>query len=407
MNVKKEDKYSEIATTLDALFSKHKFDTQSISNLKRCVDNWVTKNDSHMEFLGSNLTGVHEISFTVDDDDDLFIYIFKESRSVVQNEIYKVDGISSTWVYKSSAPYILLFYFMYRYLHSDLNDKKKIMAMELLYTLFSFKTLGSIYSWYFPTKVKKDVAISVYEELDMKFLLKKVKSWLALIEYRAKADFLPPDGYNLERLTRFTTLDCIYILEDSRNRYKSMMKNIYEVLIRVNEQNLKTHSQSSVILDNEGGRMRVVSERPDIILHTLHRLMITQSDFIDDGLIHLVANILVTLDKDLFKVILGKSMSILTMKENEDILEKDIKMSINYLNRRGIHNNYKTKMLEVIRFMKGYWSSGNIPDEGFSGLKERVMTLCVVKNHGVNRNNKANITIGLLIYLLVRPISGE
>jgi hypothetical protein len=360
-----------------------------------------------MEFLGSNLTGVNEISFTVDDDDDLFIYIFKESRTVVQNEIYKVDGISSTWVYKSSAPYILLFYFMHRYLLSDLNQKDKITAMELLYTLFSFKTLGSIYSWYFPIKVKKEVAISVYEELDMKFLLKKVKSWSALIKYRAKADFLPPDGYNLERLKRFTTLDCIYILEDSRNRYKSMMKNIYEVLIRVNEQNIKTHSQSSVIPDDEGGRMRDVSERPDIILHNLHRLMITESDFIDEGLIHLVANIMVTLDKDLFKVILSKSIPILTMKENEDIPEKAIKMSIDYLNRRGINNNYKMKMLEVIRFMKGYWSSGNIPDEGFSSLKERVLKSCVIKNHGVNRNNKANITIGLLIYLLVRPISGE
>jgi hypothetical protein len=135
--------------------------------------------------------------------------------------------------------------------------------------------------------------------------------------------------------------------------------------------------------------------------------MITESDFIDEGLIHLVANIMVTLDKDLFKVILSKSIPILTMKENEDIPEKAIKMSIDYLNRRGINNNYKMKMLEVIRFMKGYWSSGNIPDEGFSSLKERVLKSCVIKNHGVNRNNKANITIGLLIYLLVRPISGE
>ena len=95
---------------------------------------WCNKSDVYVDFLGSNLTGVHNIRFSDYDNDVLFVDILNVDKSLLRTDLYNLKDIHPERKVSSDTYYLTMSYLMYRVSVSKLSlDDKKLCLEELYY----------------------------------------------------------------------------------------------------------------------------------------------------------------------------------------------------------------------------------------------------------------------------------
>ncbi|MCI4435728.1 MAG: hypothetical protein JHC33_02810, partial [Ignisphaera sp.] len=265
------------------------FDVKLLMEFKKYRLNWAQKNSSHIEFLGSNLTGVHNIRYSSVDEDMLFIDILNVDQNKLRNDLYLVPGINKAHKVASNVTYITLVYLMHMFSQSKLKNDDKSDAIKELYYIFAYKAISSLYTNYFPYPVSESVAKMVYERLSNRYLIKKLGTWQDVLEYRTR-DLLH-GGIHYNRILNLNTDNATRIIADMQSRLRENIKEIYNVLVEVNASNERIYSSSMIQTDEEGESTRDITVRPDNYILYINSIIRNENDFINDDLVYLITSI--------------------------------------------------------------------------------------------------------------------
>ena len=390
--------------TLKEVFDIHgltKVDIDIYKKIQVFRIGWTQKAPEYIDFLGSKLTGVHPIRFSTRDEDMFFVDIFNIDQPSLTEDLWATKGIDKNKKVTSNPLYITLVYLMHLTITSrDIGKHREDMLREL-YFIFGYKVISSLFTHYFKFTVDPSTALAVNERLSNKFIIKKVNNWQELFEYRA-LDVLPK-GLHYLRLNRLDVDESNRIISDMQGRIRDMLKNIYIILMEVKDSNDKLVSRSNIEMTEDGASIKDNTNRPDRYVNYMLSIIDNPSDFIDDDMIYLLNNSYKNLNsRDIYTTL--EFMSENNFKDRNKIIENIIISSISYLNIKGIHSDYNKHMLDVIKYLKGYFISSSVRDKVILDTKKELLNL--VKKLPVTKVNwnYTGLVTYAIIYIFIRSV---
>lgn len=390
--------------TLKEVFDIHgltKVDIDIYKKIQVFRIGWTQKAPEYIDFLGSKLTGVHPIRFSTRDEDMFFVDIFNIDQPSLTEDLWATKGIDKNKKVTSNPLYITLVYLMHLTITSREIGKHREDMLRELYFIFGYKVISSLFTHYFKFTVDPSTALAVNERLSNKFIIKKVNNWQELFEYRA-LDVLPK-GLHYLRLNRLDVDETNRIISDMQGRLRDMLKNIYIILMEVKDSNDRLVSRSNIEMTEDGASIKDNTNRPDRYVNYMLSIIDNPSDFIDDDMIYLLNNSYKNLNsKDIYTTL--EFMSDNNFKDRNKIIENIIISSISYLNIKGIHSDYNKHMLDVIKYLKGYFISSSVRDKVILDTKKELLNL--VKKLPVTKVNwnYTGLVTYAIIYIFIRSV---
>lgn len=244
-------------TTLLDVFDEHfkdvKIDKRLLDALYRFQVAFLNRDAEHLAFFGSNLIGVHSIRWRVADTLKFYKDVCEIDYSLLEKELRSVTTIVQEYKISSDALNLTLMYLIHRIVTSPkLNDTQRKRGAYDTALIFFYRCIAIRQSDYFHFPADPKLAQAAYAELNNKFLIKKVGSWRAVMEYRAK-DLVDPKGLHYPGLALFTDDSATtYAISDSENRIRDLYKNYYKVFEHARVQGHRIHSTSATFTDAEG-----------------------------------------------------------------------------------------------------------------------------------------------------------
>ena len=390
--------------TLKEVFDIHgltKVDIDIYKKIQVFRIGWTQKAPEYIDFLGSKLTGVHPIRFSTRDEDMFFVDIFNIDQPSLTEDLWATKGIDKNKKVTSNPLYITLVYLMHLTITSKEIGKHREDMLRELYFIFGYKVISSLFTHYFKFTVDPSTALAVNERLSNKFIIKKVNNWQELFEYRA-LDVLPK-GLHYLRLNRLDVDESNRIISDMQGRIRDMLKNIYIILMEVKDSNDRLVSRSNIEMTEDGASIKDNTNRPDRYVNYMLSIIDNPSDFIDDDMIYLLNNSYKNLNsKDIYTTL--EFMSENNFKDRNKIIENIIISSISYLNIKGIHSDYNKHMLDIIKYLKGYFISSSVRDKVILDTKKELLNL--VKKLPVTKVNwnYTGLVTYAIIYIFIRSV---
>jgi len=397
-------------TILD-VFEDHlghiKFDKEFYVAVSRFRTGWATKNNDNIEFLGSNLLGSNPIRFTALDEETLFLDILEVDKNELKKDLHSIKGIDPSRAVTSNVFYLTMTYLMHGFTVSKHIGKDRDNAVREVYYIFAYRAMSSLISHYFKYDVERSIAVAVNEQLSNKFLIKKLGTWQKVFEYRSDA-VIQPKGLHAKRVYTYTTDDAVRIVMDLQGRIRETVKNIYLVLIDVNENNnkVKVTSLDKTDIDGESVISDIV-DRPDMYIIYIKDIVYKYNDFIKDDLMHVIANILnMPNTKDLYETLTYISEnSMRDIKGTGFLIEASIDIPIEYLSKQQILSNYQSDINQILIMLKNYYTGSRVDNKDMDKVKKMLKKIYMHATGKKNKTAVSNIRVGVMLYIILRALA--
>ena len=384
-------------------FIQVEFDEKLYNKIKALRYYWSQKSEEYIEFLGSNLVGVHTIRFSVQDEDMLFVDILNTDQVALKHELHRTKGIDKTRKVAANVTYLTLTYIMHGFATSKSIGKHMEDAIRETYYIFAYKAISSLYSHYFKYPVDISLAQSVNERLTNKFLLKKFKNWGEVFEYRAK-DVLP-NGLHWGKLLMYNAEITNKIIPDLQNRVRDLVKNIYVVLIDIKEKNERIISTSLETIGADGDKaIQSLTNRPDMYANFCKSICRSRIDFIKPDICYIIEKIsgskLAQPIEPVLEVVLEEFTDL------EKFIDEVMISSIECLASKNVNGGYEKDVYNVILILKTLYSNISKIKLASEAKKRIVGFLHKTRNRKVKGKKFIRINMGvcICIYVFLRAV---
>lgn len=238
--------------------SKHiKFDQKLAKSIHTYVAGLMNRNEDHVMFFGSNLTGPYPLRFKTGDRNEWFVDIKDIDEFAIRKRIREETIIDESWERATDVFNMDCLYTVHRWLNSNLSEKEKHKAIHDTLMALNIKLMGSIMARYFPYSCDEGTALEVYARLSKKFHIKKFGNWRGVLENRAD-DVTAVTSKWLPVLKAFNDdAEIAQCISDIQGRLRSMIKYIWDVLEKVKLDQQKFNKTSMSI---DAGGEKVLQE---------------------------------------------------------------------------------------------------------------------------------------------------
>lgn len=283
----------QLKEVLDEHFSHVKFDKKLMEVVCRFQFEYINGTSERLDFFSGNLLGAHIVRFTDADVQKFFDRVIDVDRERLSDDIDHCPAINPKFIVSSDRLNITLFYVMHRFLTSPLL-KPELAAKAAHFTalIFFYRCLAAILSDWFKFPADEEICKLAYSKLSMKFLIKKLGSWLKVCEYRANSLLDKEEGIHFGNIVKFTDdLSIVYAMNDSQGRIRELLKDYYAVFEKVRVSGDSIATTSSVYTDAEGED--TVKEKlksiESMVIYAKH-IIISRDDFVVDRIVSIIAN---------------------------------------------------------------------------------------------------------------------
>ena len=394
---------------MDEQCSHLKFDNRLLSQLERFVQNFINKSPEHVKCLGSNLTGVNRLSWSLDDRlewEENFLGI--EGRELRQrilalphmDDVGRVAGdnfnISCCWL-------------AHRFYISDLPPRSKEKGMKLSMDILQYKLLSSIHSHYFKFPVDQNVAEATYAELSRKYDIKRYGSWRGVLDSRSE-NIISTGEIHEQTIRRFDDdIAIVKMIQDIQFRLRDKIKNIWEVMARVIENDMKFGTVSSTVELDGALVTRDIERLSGDYLIFIKEVAAEQNRFIKPDLVQVVESTMATMPEKPFEQLLIVFTNKVAKSDKKaiELLELTMEHLFNV-----VLSDRKTKMRMndipgVLNRIRGLYTASRSSNPILEEMKEIGEKMVRKDVKIVNNANVAALRTGLLLYIVLRTMCKE
>lgn len=288
--------------TLNDVFTRHfanvKFDKQLSGKVNRFHIYMSSSSTEHMQFFGGNLLGVNVLRFTPRDIRKFFDTVIEIDYATLETDLRKVPTIYHDNSISGDVFNLTLFYMIHRfYTSAVLSEPDRMRGAYDCALVFCYRCCFALTNNYFKYPVDPKVAQAAYANLSQKHLIKKLKTWKNLCDYRAtriveKVSKDGTKGLNYDRLYLFNDdLSVTSIIQDSQGRFKSIFSIYYDEFDKVHKDGQSIAVTSATIEDVDGDIViREKTKGVESYINYARQLMNDPDGFIDPDLVTVVAD---------------------------------------------------------------------------------------------------------------------
>ncbi len=400
---------NQIKLIMDEQCSHLKFDNRLLSQLERFVQNFINKSPEHVKCLGSNLTGVNRLSWSLNDRlewEENFLGI--EGRDLRQrilalphmDDVGRVAGdnfnISCCWL-------------AHRFYISDLPPRSKEKGMKLSMDILQYKLLSSIHSHYFKFPVDQNVAEATYAELSRKYDIKRYGSWRGVLDSRSE-NIISTGEIHEQTIRRFDDdIAIVKMIQDIQFRLRDKIKNIWEVMARVIENDMKFGTVSSTVELDGALVTRDIERLSGDYLIFIKEVAAEQNRFIKPDLVQVVESTMATMPEKPFEqlLIIFTNKVAKSDKKAIELLELTMEHLFNVVLSDRKTNMRMNDIPGVLNRIRGLYTASRSSNPILEEMKEIGEKMVRKDVKIVNNANVAALRTGLLLYIVLRTMCKE
>lgn len=400
---------NQIKSIMDEHGKHLRFDSRLVGQLERFVQNFINKSPEHVKCLGSNLTGVNRLSWSLDDRlewEENFLQIDgRELRQAIlaiphMDDVGRVAGdnfnISCCWL-------------AHRFYKSDLPPRVKEKGMKLSMDILQYKLLSSIHSHYFKYPVDQNVAEATYAELSRKFDIKRYGSWRAVLDSRSE-NIIATGEIHEQTIRQFDDdIAIVKMIQDIQFRLRDKIKNIWEVMANVIEKDMKFGSVSSTIELDGALVTRDIERLSTEYIHFIKEAAAERDRFIKPDLVDVIESVMSTMPEKPFEqllVIFTEKVS----KSDKNALRL-VELTMEHLFNVVLADRKTTMRMNdipaVLNRIRGLYTASRSNNDILEQMKEITEKFVRKDVKIVNNANVAALRTGLLLYIVLRAMVKE
>ena len=400
-----ESNYKQI---VEKYTTEVKVDNALAQRLNRFVNNFINKDEDHINFFGSNLTGVYSIYFTTLDKNELMIDVIGNvNDGAIRREIKALPYVGSTWVVATEPVTVVCIYLAYRFYNSTLPQKVKEQAMLDCAMIVHFKFITSLMNHYFQYNIPMATALASYSALSRKFTLKDEGTWYKTLKRRCEDFLFNQDSWREQIHTFEPDEELIKMFSDLQVRMRSMVKNIAEVTYRLHAAGIGVDSESSTIETDDGLKVRDVQRLHSVYKDYLMATVVEPRALIKSELVHIIGEAITTMpEMPLYDVLTYLSKQV---RENDrDAIKLCTETMIyvfNYLQKEGKSDNALSNLSFLIEKIKALLTASKTTDHTVLGLRKLSEKFVKRGSHIRNAAAMSGLKTGLILYLIIRTFT--
>lgn len=260
---------------------------------------FVCKNKDHIDFFGGNLLGVQRVRFTDTDRIKWFEDVIQMDEQTLKDFINRLPDIDKTHKVSSDTFNLSCVWMMHkvyiagskRAISPALAEKTLVcIGLMLLYRFFTSRL-----SRHFKYLTDEPTALATYNRLTNKFDIKRLGSWQAVFHDRA-TNLTGATGLHHKVLEKMDNdKQVVYLLNDTQNRIRAMLKKIYGEFLDVHSQGIKVYSTSANVEYDGEVMFKDKSETLTQYGRYLNEVATDRNAFIKIELINIIADALPTM----------------------------------------------------------------------------------------------------------------
>lgn len=188
---------------------------------------FIRRNDDHINFFGGNLLGVHKVVWSPADTTHWLETICEiYDPDSIHNDILDLPGVKSSWKNSTSAINQSFLWVLNKTYNSKLTNAEKEKIMIATLNLMQAKFLTALNNTFFEHGSDVNIATAMYESLSKKSLLKKLKSWGEVLNYRSRYLVLENRKFIAIYKDNSNTKNSIDYVNSIRTRVKKGLNNL-------------------------------------------------------------------------------------------------------------------------------------------------------------------------------------
>jgi hypothetical protein len=382
------------------------FDQRLAKKLSDYHNAFVNKTDDHIQFFGGNLLGVHVVRFKDTDRDRWFDEILETYENHLKERLLALPTVNRNYHVSSDTMNLSCIWLVHAIFNSKhLSDKEKHEAMVNVILVLQYKFLTSRLFRHFQYPCDRALAEATYAQLSLKYAIKVYGSWSALLRARAE-EIISPNSIHFRTITKMDAdADVVYMLNDVQGRIRAILKNMYNVLLKIREKGIRVTSTSSVIEYDGESILKDKTKSLSEYERYLNSIITDKDSFIKEELLVIIEKIMHTMPPKLFReTLVWMSINYRQSGANviEEVINETLIHSFDYLmhNRNLIHNTADIPAL--LTRLRGVYMSSRSVDPALMSLREK--TEKIVKMATGNKNDSiiASVRTGTLLYIILR-----
>ena len=367
------------------------------------------RNQDHITFFGGNLTGVQVVRFLPEDRDNWFEIILEVNEFVLSDLLEDLPSIDKTRIVTSDTMNLSFVWLLHRLSTSKkLNTKERHDAMIDVCMVMQFKFLTSRLYRHFQYPADPSIAAATYAQLNYKYAIKRYGSWKAVLMARSE-DIIGKDSIHLNAITKMDDDHGVtYLLSDTQNRIRDMLKNIYDLHLRVRNQNHRVLTTSSVV--EHDGKLILKDLNNSLVNYGryLHSIITDKRSFIRDELTSVIEKLVHTMSPRMFLKTL-EWLSDNYRQQGAELIEEAIDnvilYSLDYLQANRTLVNNVGDLPGMLSKLRGSFMSSRNNDELMLKTKNQFENIVQQATGSKHPSITASVRTGVMLYLVARALT--
>jgi len=400
-------------SSIKEVFESHcpdlKVDRKFISRIADLEARFVNKKQDHIEFFGGTLTGVHVVRFTTEDFDVIYNDILDVDEISLTKDVHNLPDINPAFAVSSDIFAISCVWIMYKITQSKyLNDQQKHDGLLHICLYLNYRYLTSLLFKYFKYPANPDTARATYAQLSNRFGLKTYGSWSALIRQRSE-DVISQEGIHYKKFSKLDNdYDVVIMLNDVKGRINDIIKNIYEVFMRVHAQGSKITSSTALVeLDGEIILKDKVRGQENYTLY-IHRVVADKASFYKQELVDNICRVVTTAPDHLVKRLIEWVPSNYAHMNNaqvDTLLDKIMEHAFSYLSEnRGLLRSHQD-IIEVMSKMRGTYTNSRQSSTLLAEIKDSAEVMISKALAIKGESLLASLRTAFCLYVILRAFT--
>lgn len=398
-------------SAFDNLFKNVKFDVSLYKKIMHKNITFITRNDDHKNFFGGQIVGCYPIYYSLSDQEGFFSDLFNVSFDEANTVTRSITTINQTFKISSDPINLTVMYVAYRFFSNSAlsqGDREKFALSILDY--FNYRTIAVLISNYFTYPISENKAISLFERMSNRYIIKSVKNWREYGQYRSSKFIELWDGKIFK--TFKDDKELVDGINDLYRRTKDMLLNIYGEFIEMHNNETALGSRKTSVTDIDG--KDILADRtntPETYYSYLVSTMVDSNSFIKEEVVETTATIIKTVEYDDFKKFLIDMLDYMhgkhgNHKEICDFAHDVISSAIEYL----MENDYIIRENHNLLYIMEKVSSNILYARGedltVNDIKDRG-ELIVQKITKLHKGHKKIYSIrnAFYVYIVLRALS--
>ena len=386
-----------------------KIDNKLVKRLSQFTNEFINKNEEHVNFFGSNLLGVYTARYLPSDKDHWFADVLDIDDTSLTDQLHDLDEINSEYKRISDVVNLTSIWLTYKVLNSkELSTSNKQKAMVDIIFMLQVKFLTSVLSYYIKYPTDPEVAQAVYESLSLKFGLRQHGSWGAFLLARSE-EIVSKQSIHYPTFQRFDNTDAIfYAITDIQGRIKEVVKKMMGLLIEINNNKGRIVTTASTVEINGEVILKDKKNNYSKYIRYIHMNITDKPTFIRTEVVKIVADAMHTMPERLLLDTLSYCSINYGQRNSDEIgelIDEVLLHAFEFLNKNKNLVNKTMDLPLITTRLRSLYMASRMSDPSLIKAKDLADSIV---SKSVNAKNKAilsSLRTGLELYIVLRAFT--